>query len=116
MKTLVVVGPEGQIVCELCHLANRPATRMRGLMGWRNLPPGEGVLIRPTFSVHTAFVRFPIDVIFLDSSMTVVDIVSRLKPWRLASSRKAKAVLELAAGECERRGVTAGDKLGWGSI
>jgi uncharacterized protein len=116
MRNLIVVGPQGQVVCELCHLADKPHTRLLGLMGWRSLRQGEGVLLRPTFSIQTSFVRFPIDVVFLDDEMTVVEIIHGLKPWRLASSRGAKAVLELAAGECKRHNVRAGDKLGWGFI
>ncbi len=85
-------------------------------MGWKHLRQGEGVLVRPTFSVHTAFVRFPIDAVFLDKEMTVVSITHELKPWRLAGARRAKAVLELAAGECMRLGLKQGDRLGWGLI
>jgi uncharacterized membrane protein (UPF0127 family) len=116
MKKLIVVAPGGRIVCDVCHLADKPHTRLLGLMGWKHLYQGEGVLVRPTFSVHTAFVRFPIDAVFLDKEMTVVSITHELKPWRLAGARKAKAVLELAAGECKRLGLKQGDRLGWGMI
>lgn len=116
MKKIVVIGPKGQVVCDVCHLADKPHTRLRGVIGWKRLRQGEGVLIRPTFSVHTAFVRFPIDAVFLDKEMTVVSIAENLKPWRLASSRRAKAVLELAAGECARLEVGLGDRLAWGRI
>jgi uncharacterized membrane protein (UPF0127 family) len=114
MKRLVLVGPKGQVVCQVCHLADRPHTRMRGVIGMKALRRGEGVLLRPTFSIHTAFVRFPIDAVFLDQDMMVVSVAHEMKPWRLAGTRKAKAVLELAAGECRRLGVRPGDRLGWG--
>jgi uncharacterized membrane protein (UPF0127 family) len=55
--------------------------------------------------------RFPIDVVFLDRELRVTKVVHRLGPWRLAAGRGAKAVLELAAGECERLGVAPGDEL-----
>jgi hypothetical protein len=55
--------------------------------------------------------RFPIDVVFLDRELRVVKVVPQLAPWRVASGRGARAVLELAAGECERRGVKPGDSL-----
>jgi uncharacterized membrane protein (UPF0127 family) len=89
---------------------------MRGVIGWERLAPGEGVLLRPAFSIHTAFVRFPIDAVFLDRNMTVVAVKSEMRPWRLKSARGAKAVLELAAGECRRIGVRPGDRFGWGRI
>jgi uncharacterized protein len=55
--------------------------------------------------------RFPIDVLFLDSELQVLEVVSDVRPWRIASGRGARAVLELASGECERRGVQPGDRL-----
>jgi uncharacterized protein len=84
---------------------------MRGLLGRSDLPRGEGVLLRPASSVHTWFMRFPIDVVFLDRELRVVKVVPQLAPWRVASGRGARAVLELAAGECERRGLRPGDRL-----
>jgi uncharacterized membrane protein (UPF0127 family) len=116
MKKLVVVAADGKVLCNTCHVADRPHTRLRGVIGWRCLHRGEGVLIRPANSIHTSFVRFPIDAVFLDDEMTVVAISRNLRPWRMAASRKAKAVLELAAGECERLGVQLGDRLAWGVI
>jgi uncharacterized membrane protein (UPF0127 family) len=116
MRKLVLVAPDGQIVCDVCHLADKPHTRLRGPMGWNRLRQGEGVLLRPTFSIHTSFVRFPIDAVFLDNEMTVLSIAQDMKPWRLAWMRRAKAVLELAAGECRRLGVKPGDRLGWGYL
>ena len=116
MRKLVLVGMRGQVVCDVCHVADKPHTRMRGVIGMRELRKGEGVLLRPTFSIHTAFVRFPIDAVFLDNEMTVVSVHHEMKPWRLAAARKARAVLELAAGECRRLGVRPGDRLGWGRI
>jgi hypothetical protein len=84
---------------------------MRGLMGRRGLPAGEGLLISPAPAIHTAFMRFPIDALFLDRDLLVLDIVERLGPWRFASKRHARFVLELSAGECARRGVEVGDRL-----
>ena len=84
---------------------------MRGLLGRATLPAGEGILLRPAGSVHTFFMRFPIDVVFLDRDATVVGIEPSLPPWKTAGRRGAKTVVELAAGECERRGVQVGDRL-----
>lgn len=116
MTKMVLVGPSGDVVCDTCHLADKPHTRLRGIMGWKSMRRGEGLLLRPTFSVHTMFVRFPIDAVFLDKEMTVVSIAHELKPWRFAGARKAKSVLELAAGECRRLGLEPGDRLGWARV
>ena len=55
--------------------------------------------------------RFPIDVVFLDWGLKVIDVVEGLRPWRAAGRRRARAVLELALGEARRRDVRAGDRL-----
>jgi uncharacterized protein len=84
---------------------------MRGLLGRKELPGGEGILLRPAGSVHTFFMRFPIDVVFLDRDLTVLHVEPELAPWRAAGRRGAKATLELAAGEAVRRGLRPGDRL-----
>jgi hypothetical protein len=84
---------------------------MRGLLGRRELPSGEGILLKPASSVHMAFMRFPIDAVFLDRDMRVVKVASHLRPWRMAGSRGAKSVLEIRAGEASRRGLSVGDRL-----
>jgi len=94
------------VVCERCVLADRPLVRMRGLLGRSGLAHEEGILLRPASSVHTWFMRFPIDVVFLDRDLSVLRVVPRLGPWR-----RAAAVLELAAGESERRGIEVGQQL-----
>jgi uncharacterized membrane protein (UPF0127 family) len=84
---------------------------MRGLLGRRDLPRGAGILLRPAASIHTFFMRFPIDAVFLDRNDVVVGIERDLRPWRAAARKRAHSVLELAAGECERRGLSEGDTL-----
>jgi uncharacterized membrane protein (UPF0127 family) len=69
------------------------------------------MLLRPAASVHTAFMRFPIDVVFVDGAGRVLDIAHSVRPWRAVACRGAKAVVELAAGECSRRDLETGDEL-----
>jgi uncharacterized membrane protein (UPF0127 family) len=57
------------------------------------------------------FMRFSIDAVFLNRELVVKKIVANLRPWRIAGARGSKAVLEIAAGECERRGLKPGDRL-----
>ena len=102
---------DGDVVVERLLVADSPLARMRGLLGRSGLPSGEGLLLRPAGSVHTAFMRFPIDVVFLDREGAVVGIAPELRPWRAAGRRGARAVLELPAGECERRGLQTGDRV-----
>jgi hypothetical protein len=84
-------------------------------MGRRRLSPGQGMVLRPAFAIHTHFMRFPIDVVFLDSDQVVISIEKELRPWRTASCRGAREVVELAAGECERRSLEVGDRVAWAS-
>jgi uncharacterized protein len=102
---------DGRIVCERCVLADTALARMRGLLGRSSLPSGEGILLRPASSVHTAFMRFAIDAVFLDPELRVVKIASDLRPWRTAARRKAHAVLELPSGEAARLRLEPGDRL-----
>lgn len=106
-----LVRPDGTVVCPACVVADRPSTRARGLLGRDGLGSGEGLLIRPTNSIHTFFMRFAIDVVFLDRAGVVLKVVSRLRPWRLAASRGARCALELRAGEADARGIRPGDEL-----
>jgi uncharacterized protein len=106
-----LTSADGRVVCEQLLVAARPLRRMRGLLGRAGLAAGEGILLRPAGSVHTFFMRFPIDVVFLDRNQVVVGIEAGLAPWRTAARRGAKAVVEIASGECERRGVRVGDRL-----
>jgi uncharacterized membrane protein (UPF0127 family) len=99
------------VVCERCTIADTPAARLRGLLGRKRLTRGEGILLEPARSIHTAFMLFPIDAVFLNGDLEVVDVRPNLRAWRAAGCRGAQSVLELAGGEAERRGVKVGDRL-----
>jgi uncharacterized protein len=107
----IVRADDGGAVCERLVVADNPLTRLKGLLGRAGLEPAEGLLIRPTSAIHTCFMRFPIDAVFLDRDLNVVGIENDLRPWRFAGRRGAKAVVELAAGEGLRRGIQLGDRL-----
>ncbi len=102
---------DGRVVCERCTLARNPYARMRGLLGRSGLAQGEGLLLQPAGSIHTAFMRFPIDAVFLDGERRVVRIAADVRPWRTAATRRSRAVLELAAGEAARVGLEPGHLL-----
>ncbi len=110
-SAVVVNVSRQRVVCEHAVIADRALTRMRGLLGRPDLPVGEGLLLEPAPAIHTAFMRFPIDVVFLDAYLRVIKVVSPLPPWRSALARGGRAVLELPAGEAGRRDVKLGDRL-----
>jgi uncharacterized membrane protein (UPF0127 family) len=104
---------DGRVVAESVTVADSTGRRLRGLLGKRDLPSGHGVLLRPAWSIHTAFMRFAIDVVFLDADQIVIKIVPSLPAFKTASCRGAREVVELRAGECERRGLALGDRVAW---
>lgn len=110
-KVVTLIAHEDQVVCERCKVAETPFTRLAGLLGRRQLPVGEGLLLRPAPSIHTFFMRFPIDVVYLDYDFTVLGASPNVKPWRVAGRYGTRAILELPAGEWERHGIEPGERL-----
>ena len=114
MKRGVLSKADGTVICERCWLATSPLTRMRGLLGRSELEDSEGMFFRPAGSIHMFFMRFAIDAVFCDRDLVVVDVVRELRPWRTASRRGAKVVIELPAGAASA--VQPGDQLVLGTI
>jgi uncharacterized protein len=104
---------DGKVVADSVAVADTTLRRLRGVMGWKRLQPGSGMLLRPAWSIHTAFLRFPIDVVFIDPDQVVIRIEAQLPPFSTASCRGAREVVELAAGECARRELRVGDRVTW---
>jgi uncharacterized protein len=104
---------DGRVVADSVIVADTTFRRLRGLLGRRTLMPGEGMLLRPAWSIHTAFVRFPLDAVFIDPDQVVIRIDENLRPFSTASCRGAREVVELAAGESARRGLHVGDRVAW---
>ncbi|MFL5915908.1 MAG: DUF192 domain-containing protein [Gaiellaceae bacterium] len=111
MSLARVRNAAGAVVCERCEIPKSSFARMRGLLGRDGLEPGSGMLIDAAPSVMTFFMRFPIDVVFLDRDWMVVRVVHALKPWRVAGARRAVAALELPAGAAAEAGLEEGDVL-----
>jgi uncharacterized protein len=111
MREVTLKRENGDVVCDRCVVAASPFSRMKGLLGRSELRPGEGILLRPASAIHTFFMRFPIDAVFLDRDWRVLAIAGDVAPWRTAGRKGAKAVLELPAGESARRGLRPGDLL-----
>ncbi len=86
--------------------------RMKGLLGRTHLEAGEGLHIVPCNSIHTFFMNFPIDVLFLDREQVILRAFPAMKPWRLTRVYpRAHSVVELPAGTLERTGTYEGDRV-----
>ena len=79
---------DGRVLCDRCVLADTMARRLRGLIGHGELEPGEGIVLRPSWSIHTFFIRYPIDVVFVDADQVVARVVRDLPPWRWAAGER----------------------------
>lgn len=111
-RVRVVNRTRDAVLGERVELARTPWTRLVGLLGRDRLDPDSGMWLEPCDSVHMLFMRFPLDVIFVDAEGTVVDVVPGLKPWRATWPRaRARATLELPVGAVARTGTRAGDIL-----
>lgn len=111
MKTVTIYREPDKTPVAKAKVASSPWPRFWGLMGKRALPEGEALLIEPCYSVHTMFMRFPIDVVFLDGDQEVMKIAGALKPFRASVCRGAKRVLEMRPGDAARAGIVVGDRL-----
>lgn len=102
----------GQTLVATGRVADNYWTRLRGLIGHRPLAEGEGLIIVPCSSVHTHFMGFPIDVVYLDARQEVVGIDADLAPWRFGRFyRRVRCVIELPAGTASQTGTQVGDQL-----
>jgi uncharacterized membrane protein (UPF0127 family) len=94
------------------RVADTAWTRLKGLIGSRPLEDGEGLLIVPCQSIHTHFMGFPIDVLYVDAANRVVGLHHGLPPWRFGRIHlRARFVVELPAGTVEATGTELGDRL-----
>lgn len=102
--------PSGELLISQLKHANHFFTRLLGLMGTKSLPRTHGLLITPCQQIHTHFMRYPVDVIFLDNDLIVLEKLTALKPWKFTRFiKKAKHVLEVSAHVAEK--VNVGDQL-----
>jgi uncharacterized protein len=103
---------DGTVIAESVVVATSPWRRFVGLMGRTELPAGHGLYLRPCNSIHTFFMRFPIDAVFVDKEGETVRVYEHIKPWRMTRLvRHAKACIELPAGTAASAGVAAGQRL-----
>ena len=91
-------------------VASSFADRGRGLLGRSGLDPDQGLLIIPCSSIHTLFMRFPIDAVFFDASGVITRLVAGLGAWRMVWGGRGNSCLELAANGAARHGFQVGQR------
>jgi uncharacterized membrane protein (UPF0127 family) len=100
-----------ELVASDVTLAVTRSDRRQGLLGRHGLDQGAALVLSPCWSIHTMFMRFSIDAVFVDREGRAVKTVGDLVPWRIAVAPRAHAVIELKAGSIKARDIRIGDEL-----
>lgn len=112
MKTATLKLADRELAVK-CRVARDFFSRLMGLMGRKTIPADEALLFPKCNSIHTFFMRFPIDVIFVSKDGTVVDVIEAMAPWRMLLPRQgAKHTIEMAGGRSRELGIEKGARLG----
>ena len=101
----------GAVLADDVAVAHDSQSRRKGWLGIESAPDGAGIWIAPCEAVHCFFMKFTIDVLFLDRDKRVIRCLPALRPWRIAVCVRASSVLELPEGKIESTGTRAGDQL-----
>jgi uncharacterized membrane protein (UPF0127 family) len=109
MALMLVNESTSGTVASRVELALDRGARRRGLLGRLWMPPTAAIVLSPCWMIHTAFMQFRIDVLFVDEHHRVVRVIRELRPWRIAMSSRARMVIELAAGMATQRDINVGD-------
>ncbi len=108
----IINETRGTVLAQDVRVADGIWSRFWGLMGRKSLAENAGLLLKPSTSIHTAFMRFPIDVVFLSRSLRVVKVVPEMKPFRASIAfGGAHSALELNAGAALKAQVEKDDQL-----
>jgi uncharacterized membrane protein (UPF0127 family) len=108
-NTAAINVTKGVAIASELEIATSFAARSQGLLGRAGLKPDTGLLIDPCSSIHMWFMRFPIDVIFLDKKNRVVGLKANVKPWGMAWSWRGVKTLELPVGAIASTRTQLGD-------
>lgn len=111
MARILVNQRTRETVATSVEVAATGAARRRGLLGRDHLDASAAMMLVPCAAVHTAFMRFPLDIVVIDRQGFAVKILTDVRPWSLVAAIRGHAVIELAAGTLKRRQVRVGDRL-----
>ena len=101
----------GTLLGDSIDIADTSAKRKTGLLKHTGLSAGHGLWIVPCEGVHTFFMKFPIDLLYVDKNNVVRKVVPNVRPWRVSLCLPAHSIVELPAGLLETTGTVRGDQL-----
>ncbi len=100
------------VIAEKCEIADNFLSRFLGLMFKNELPEGNGLLITPCNSIHMFFMKFPLDIIFIDKEYNIVHLIENIKPWKFSEIIwSSNSVIELPTGAISKTRTAVGDRL-----
>jgi uncharacterized membrane protein (UPF0127 family) len=111
MRVAVRNRTRGTVLGEAIELADTSAKRRTGLLKLDHLEPGTGLWIVPCESVHTFFMKFAIDLVYVDRKHVVRKVRHAVPAWRLSACLSAHSIIELPPGTARQTGTVAGDEL-----
>jgi uncharacterized membrane protein (UPF0127 family) len=112
MKLYKTTDSNAELLIDQLQLAESFFARARGLLGRRDLPGNEALWIKPCRDIHTFFMKFAIDCVFLDNKMKIVKIACDVTPYKLIGPFwKSSSVIEFHSGFVEEKKLRVGDQL-----
>jgi uncharacterized protein len=105
----IVNTTTGEVIADKVKIAQTFVSRSVGLLDRVSLLKGEALVINPCNSIHMFFMKFSIDVLYLDKNNRIIKIVTDLKPWRLSQALFAQKVVELESGTIAQMRIKCGD-------
>jgi uncharacterized membrane protein (UPF0127 family) len=111
LKIVVRNQTRNTVLADAADVADTSEERRTGLLKHDRLDPGQGLWIVPCESVHSFFMKFAIDLVYLDREKKVRKVRHRMVPWRVSACLSAHSILELPAGVVAASGTQAGDQL-----
>ncbi len=111
LKVQVRNQTRNTVLATAAEVADTSAKRRTGLLKHTKLDPGEGLWIKPCESVHTFFMKFAIDLVYLDRNLRVRKVRHAVPAWRVSACLTAHSILELPAGTAKQTGTERGDEL-----
>jgi uncharacterized protein len=116
MKLHIRNATRNTVLATAADVADTSAKRRIGLLKHKSLEPGQGLWITPCESVHTFFMKFAIDLVYLDRNKKVRKVRHAVPPWRLSACLAAHSILELPAGAAAGSQTQPGDQLAFDTL
>ncbi|MEC9248142.1 MAG: DUF192 domain-containing protein [Pseudomonadota bacterium] len=102
-----------KVLVDNCYRTTSSWERFRGLIGRMPLSDSTALFLDPSDCIHTFFMRYPIDLVYLDENLCVKKAISLIKPWRISACFQASCVLALSGGSVKRHAITLQKQLVW---